>query len=141
MTNSRYRRICWRALRLVDFSFCFFVPILGAIFQNLRYVRNISEYIYRFHLPFINSLIICIFEFHNMRQYWKSVIMMQVYSVLLSVTNYRLAFSIYCIWWLHSWYTLCQSHYTGSVRLKFRTFCSVPACRPQLPQPCLLAWK
>ncbi len=73
------------------------VPILGAIFQNLRYVRNISEYIYRFHLPFINSLIICIFEFHNMRQYWKSVIMMQVYSVLLSVTNYRLAFSIYCI--------------------------------------------
>ena len=52
---------------------------------------------YRFHLLFIDSLIICIFEFHNMRQYWKSVIMMQVYSVLLSVTNYRLTFSIYCI--------------------------------------------
>ena len=76
---------------------CFSVLILGYTFPNLCYVRNISEYIYRFHLPFINSLIICIFEFHNMRQYWKSVIMMQVYSVLLSVTNYRLAFSIYCI--------------------------------------------
>ena len=43
---------------------------------------------YRFHLLFIDSLIICIFEFHNMRQYWKSVFMMLVYSVLLSVTNY-----------------------------------------------------
>lgn len=47
---------------------------------------------YRFHLLFIDSLIICIFEFHNMRQYWKSVIMMLVYSVLLSVTNYCLTF-------------------------------------------------
>jgi len=37
--------LCLRAPGLINFSFCFFVPILGAIFSNLRYVRNISEYI------------------------------------------------------------------------------------------------
>ena len=81
---------------------CFSVLILGYTFPNLCYVRNICllytyddaddlifpSISYRFHLLFIDSLIICIFEFHNMRQYWKSVIMMLVYSVLLSVTNY-----------------------------------------------------
>ena len=60
----------------------------STIFPNHKSCVRKKGVPYRSHLLFIDSLIICIFEFHNMRQYWKSVIMMLVYSVLLSVTNY-----------------------------------------------------